>query len=736
MDKDIIRARITSAVDKLRSKWSSIQPKEVLLFAFEALCWCLALSTIIWASRILNPSTVPTTHSSRDIKNNAVRSPQEQATATVLSLTTSIAPTPTAILDVFQVSIPVLGPSGLLDTTGNASLSETNTIDTNGGIRCEVKLMEFVFNTSFGKPFIGDYTPPSCIGNSNMVVMNFTVQSKGTQFDRLAIMYFGDSEVFRTSTAEPRKNGITWTYEKDMSEYIFFWKSPQKVIFDLPNQTTANLTGTFNTTLTATFFNAPSSLQSTPADLILPISLQTGSNSSSAPSVFVLPSATHNASTSLTIPRNTNRAILSLSTTGQASEEFWWSNVLSSDILAFNSTGGPLLGSSPFREVQVLIDGQLAGVQWPFPVIFTGGVVPSLWSPVVGIDAFDLKEYEIDISPWLGALCDGQPHTFSIRVMGLSDDGGTRGEIADNVGSNWMVTGKVFIWRDANVNAVTTGAAPTLSISPPTIQVSQTLEKNSTGGNETLGYFVSVQRSLSITGSITTQKYGANKETRWSQSMTHTDNGTYLRSGFQQLNTITTTGSDTCTGAVPYAYTYTYPLLANISAIVSPSDGNTTITGTITRSKNSTLSPPNSSVHPSGIQAFSSNPKSSQLVANLQTFNVNTTQSGTAFLFQSPSKGVSTGMGDSWTEMRVGGVSKSGILGGNTELWYRRVITRNGSVIGDGGRVIGKGFGNLLGMSQSELDNLEGEGMYQQVLVSVSEGDGSALAKGSLVDYS
>ncbi|KAH6670456.1 peptide N-acetyl-beta-D-glucosaminyl asparaginase amidase A-domain-containing protein [Halenospora varia] len=576
------------------------------------------------------------------------------------------------------------------------------------------------------------------MGNSNMAVMNFTVQSKGTQFDRLAIMYFGDSEVFRTSTAEPRKNGIIWTYEKDMSEYMYFWKSPQKVIFDLPNQTTANLTGTFNTTLTATFFSAPSSPlpQNTPADLILPISLQTGSNSSSAPSVFVLPSATHNASVPLTLPRNTNRAILSLSTTGQASEEFWWSNVLSSDILAFNSTGGPLLGSSPFREVQVLIDGQLAGVQWPFPVIFTGGVVPSLWSPVVGIDAFDLREYEIDVSPWLGVLCDGKEHVFSIKVMGLSDDGGTRGEIADNVGSNWMVTGKVFIWKDADVNAVTTGAAPTLTLSPPTIQVSQTLGMNSTGGNETLGYFVSVQRSLSVTGSITTQKYGANKETKWSQSLSHTDNGTYLQSGFQQLNTITTTGSDTSTGAVPYAYTYTYPLLANVSAVVTPTDGNTTITGTITRSKNSTLSPPNSSVHPSGIESFASNSKSGQLVANLQTFNVNTTQSGTAFLFQSPSKGISTGVGDSWTEMRVGGVSKSGVLGEDTELWYRRVVTRNGSVVGDGGRVVGQAFGDSVGTQvSSDLGGVGVSGM-QMVLGPAEDVGGGVLPKGSLVDYS
>lgn len=55
--------------------------------------------------------------------------------------------------------------------------------------------------------------------------------------------YFGDSEAFRTSTAEPRRNGIAWEYMKDMSHLMYYWKQPQKVIFDLPNQTTANVRG-------------------------------------------------------------------------------------------------------------------------------------------------------------------------------------------------------------------------------------------------------------------------------------------------------------------------------------------------------------------------------------------------------------------------------------------------------------------------------------------------------------
>lgn len=49
------------------------------------------------------------------------------------------------------------------------------------------------------------------------------------------LRYLGDTEVFRTSTEEPRLRGVSWTYMKDLSQYMTLWKQPQKIIFDLPN---------------------------------------------------------------------------------------------------------------------------------------------------------------------------------------------------------------------------------------------------------------------------------------------------------------------------------------------------------------------------------------------------------------------------------------------------------------------------------------------------------------------
>ena len=197
--------------------------------------------------------------------------------------------------------------------------------------------------------------------------MNFTVTSKGRQFDRLALMYLGDTEVFRTSTAEPTADGIVWTYVKEMQQYDTLWKTDQKIIFDLGNLIDSTYTGYYNTTLTATFFTIPDSPPT--ADTILPISARlSASNQASA---FEVPA--QNASVSYTLPQNIKRAVVSLEACGQSTEEFWYTNVFSSEVDTFANSTGVLYGYSPFREVQLLIDGQLAGVSWPFPIIFTGG---------------------------------------------------------------------------------------------------------------------------------------------------------------------------------------------------------------------------------------------------------------------------------------------------------------------------------------------------------------------------
>ncbi|QSS62279.1 peptide-N4-(N-acetyl-beta- glucosaminyl)asparagine amidase A [Histoplasma capsulatum] len=309
-----------------------------------------------------------------------------------------------------------------------------------GGCNAEILLMRHEFGSSYGHPFVGNYVPPRC--DFDTVIMTMTVTSKGRQFDRLALMFLGDTEVFRTSTAEPTTNGIIWTYLKDMSLYKALWAKPQKLIFDLGNLINDKYTGPFDVKLTAKFSLKFHGIRA--ADIILPISARL--SVADSPSGFNIPD--DNATVTHIIHPDVSRATVSISACGQSTEEFWYSNVLSSDVLTFNKTAGPLYGYSSFREIQLFIDDQLAGVVWPFPIIFTGGISPGFWKPIVGIDAFDLREPEIDITPFLPVLADGQSHSFTIKVVGLGDVENGIAEISDTVGSYWVVTGKIFIYLE------------------------------------------------------------------------------------------------------------------------------------------------------------------------------------------------------------------------------------------------------------------------------------------------
>lgn len=508
--------------------------------------------------------------------------------------------------------------------------------------------------------------------------MNFTVTSKGRQFDRLGLMYLGDIEVFRTSTAEPTKDGIVWTYIKEMDQYNVLWKSEQKIIFDLGNLVNEIYTGSFNTTLVATFFTVSEPRPS--ADLILPISA--GKSSDSAGSSFSLPGQM--ASVDYKLPQNINRAVVSISACGQAREEFWYTNVLSSNIDTFADVGGSLDGYSPFREVQLLIDGQIAGVSWPFPVIFTGGIAPGLWRPIVGIDAFDLREHEIDITAWLPLLCDGAPHEFEIRVVGLDDDGAGHATLSKTVGSNWVVTGKIFVFLDKN-GFVTTGSSPAVIAPPPQVRISSTVTTNSTGANETLIYETRVTRDLYIISTIITSD--GFSFVNWTQHLSYSSANSLLNEGVTQLTSQDTVGLDRSSSG--YVNTYRYPLAVN-SSFFTNAAGNFGIHASVYRSLDYNVSGP--SIFPSGIQnsnfrasstVDNSGSRMQQIPADSPVLNealLSTIQSGSAEYLSAGNLSYSYGKTEQDFSFKG---AKAGSLELPYELYKRHVIAINSTVTKD-----------------------------------------------------
>ncbi|KAK7220638.1 hypothetical protein V2G26_008641 [Clonostachys chloroleuca] len=354
-------------------------------------------------------------------------------------------------LECLQVSHPVLTEDGL---ARNSELIERHALQDSYSFI----LMNASFGNSYGRPHVAPYTPPP--RSFPRVYLNMTVTCQGHQFDRLAIMWLGDVEIFRTSTAEPIENpGIVWHYTKDVTAFMPLWMQNNTLIFDLGNLVNEKYTGVFNVDITLHFHDTevngphPGS-----AHFILPVSAGKGHKNES--SAFVYPG--DKAVATVKLPSDTKRAILTIAATGQAEEEFWWSNLPESLAGYFN---GRLPGGSSFREVRVFIDGKLAGLAWPFPVIFTGGIAPPLHRPLVGLQAFDMREYEVDITPWLGTLCDGEDHTVSMEVQAIDDTKHPNGAL-NQVKGHWVLSGKIFGWRErAPGMRVMVGEEPKTNIS-------------------------------------------------------------------------------------------------------------------------------------------------------------------------------------------------------------------------------------------------------------------------------
>jgi hypothetical protein len=550
---------------------------------------------------------------------------------------------------------------------------------------------------------IGEYTPPSC--SFNQVIINLTVTTSGRQFDRLGIMYFGDTEVWRTSTAEPSATGIVWSYVKDMTQYLALWKSPQKLLFDIDNILSSVDFGVYNATLIATFFTDPGAvgLDSPPADVIIAIS---GHNSSmNIGSAFVVPD-NGRAINTVTLPRNANRAVFSISAVGQALEEQWFSDLFSSATDTFDATFGSMGGFGSWRELQLLIDGQLAGVAWPFATVFTGGVIPGFWRPIVGIDAFDLREREVDITPWLGVLSDGAEHTFQIVVKAVADSadtaGGRRGAVVDLGQSNWVVTGKIFLWLDSDAEAITTGTKPVVVAPEPHLALSQTIRTNATGFNETLVETTTVSRTtFSVAATIRTQKYGTARTT-WAQSLSFSNTNSLAAFGFVQTMSQTTTGSDAITigNSSPYKAQYAFPISFNVTELQTPS-GNLTLFGSIERGLDWTVL--GNSVFPSGLESIRVLAAQPSSIAQPLPFAVHdippltqpfppvslsgttlsTRQSGTAFFFEAPTSTFATSFGSTNQTLVFSGIGGDSDGAATTEFFSREVQAVNSTIISD-----------------------------------------------------
>ncbi|MGC0342844.1 peptide-N4-asparagine amidase [Streptomyces sp. SLBN-8D4] len=276
------------------------------------------------------------------------------------------------------------------------------------GKSCQVTLAEAQFRDF--TPYTGTYTPPEGCGDRwSKVVLRMDGKVKGRQFDRLGYLHLGGVEIFRTSTPEPSPDGIEWSVEKDVTRYSDTFRARHDVEMLIGNVVDDTYTGIIDVKVTLTFYE--------------------GRGAPVPDRVLTL----HD--NALTTPRNSERIVAEVYATGSGGgcEEYWYLTVPSNAPYSCQADNGP------YREVQIKVDGQLAGIAAPFPTVWTGGWSnPFLWYVVPGPRALDIKPIEYDLTPFAGLLNDGRAHRVEVAVVGVPE--GQPG---------WSTPVNVLVWQDA-----------------------------------------------------------------------------------------------------------------------------------------------------------------------------------------------------------------------------------------------------------------------------------------------
>lgn len=320
---------------------------------------------------------------------------------------------------------------------------------------CTLNILTHDFANTIGLPPVStSYSPPpNCTWTH--VALQLNASSKGEQYDRIAAVWLDGAELLRTSTAEPTDQGIFWTVTKDVTRYSSILMNENiSLSVMLENLVNDIYTGVYQVNITFLYYdvkkmdaslskrnnrklklendvfvNDLTSEYEKPADLIIPV---TGNGREGFWYRILNESGLHGQR--VIIPKNTYKAVIEIYVSSHGYDEFWYSNPPDSYIQMNNLT--TKRGHGAYREVLVNIDGILVGSIVPFPVIFTGGINPLYWEPLVSIGAFDLPSYDIDLTPYLGLLLDGQAHFIGLLVN-------------DSI-PFWLVGANLHLWLDKN----------------------------------------------------------------------------------------------------------------------------------------------------------------------------------------------------------------------------------------------------------------------------------------------
>ncbi len=363
-------------------------------------------------------------------------------------------------------------------------IGSSNTVDADPYVSrpsttpCIVQLFSNVAFENFN-PYDFQFTPPAnCPAPWQKVVFTADISvTKGIQYDRTANFWIGGANIYFGTTAEPSPNlSPKWHVETDLTDYSPLFTISQDGQADIGNLVNSQYTGIIYATANLYFYPIdPQEQAPNPFDQVLPMSA--GSDGGTV----ALTDGASQLSQTFNLPTNVVSAYLDVFAQSQNDDEFWYTCVP-------NDVSGELqsCGNTAFREGEVTIDGQPAGVAPIYPWIFTGGIDPYLWFPLPGVQTLNFIPYRVNLTPFAGVLSNGQPHTVALSVYN-SDD-------------YFSATATLLLHLDSKSNTVTGALTQDTLTANPNPQIQENLKTNN--GNITGTVSVNSDRQFTIAGYV------------------------------------------------------------------------------------------------------------------------------------------------------------------------------------------------------------------------------------------
>jgi hypothetical protein len=324
------------------------------------------------------------------------------------------------------------------------------------------------------------YAPPSaCPGPWAKVVLEADISlNAGIQYDRTANFWLGPVNIYFGTTAEPSNIGPSWHIENDLTDYSSIFYTAQTGQADIGNTLCCGLTSTIFASAELEFYPlAKGEKPPAAADQVLALS---GGESGGT---VALNSTSSLLSGTFTLPTNVEQAYLDVYSQSQSNDEFWYTCV-ANDVAAELEN----CGNTGFRETEVTIDGQPAGVAPVSPWVFTGGIDPYLWSPIPGEQTLNFKPYRVNLTPFAGLLSNGSPHTVSVSVY--------------NADSYFSDTASLLLYLDSGATQVTGAITQDTLTAAPSPVVTENLNVQSTFTKGTVD--LKSNRNFVISGYVNT----------------------------------------------------------------------------------------------------------------------------------------------------------------------------------------------------------------------------------------